>query len=153
MIKAIVFDFNRTIFDPDQKKLFPGAGRLLSQLKRKYRLGLFTTGGEERKKLIDELGLTNTFDFVLVVKIKTLESLKRCLQELKRAPCEALVVGDRVRKEIYLGNQLGMITVWLRQGKYAKEKPETRGQRPTFFIQSLGQLREILPIADGEINC
>ena len=48
-----------------------------------------------------------------------------------------MVVGDRVRSEIEVGNRLGMITIQVKQGIFADELPETDIQKPSHIVATL----------------
>ena len=54
------------------------------------------------------------------------------------------VIGDRVKKEITLGNALGYETIWLNKGKFKKESPSNAKEIPRYTILSLKAAIEIL---------
>lgn len=144
MIKAVIFDFNRTLFDPEKDKLFPGVKVLLSKLKKNYKLALISQKEDGRLVKISKLGLNNNFAFINLTTDKTAGELKKCCELLNVEPEEVLVVGDRVRGEIVLGNQLGATTVWLRKGKFANELPGSKAEEPKFIIKRINNLEEIV---------
>lgn len=42
-----------------------------------------------------------------------------------------------MRSELLIGNKLGVITIWVKQGKFAVEEPETEQQKPDYTISNL----------------
>ena len=55
---------------------------------------------------------------------------------------EYIIVGDSLRKEIQLANNLGMKSIWLNETK--KEKPTDSNYQPTYEIKDIKELLEIL---------
>jgi len=141
-MKVVIFDFNRTIFDPEKKKLVWGAKKVLKTLKNQnFLLFLVSRGGRRRKKLIKESKIFSMFDKVFVVQNK-----KQIFQELSRKIdfSKVFVIGDRIKKEIFFGNILGAKTIWLRQGKFAKELPKRKDEKPKFIAKSLKEVLKII---------
>lgn len=135
MTKTIIFDFNRTLYDPDRDALFPETLALLAHAKSLgYRLYLISKAGEGRDARIQDLELHTLFHEVHLVQEKNLE----LFQKLAVGP--TLVVGDRIRREITLGNQCGATTIWFRSGKFSTELPTTPIEEPTHAITALAEL-------------
>ena len=62
MKKIIIFDFNRTLYDPDQQCLVADARLVLQALReRGFSLCLISRAAPSRKELITELGLDQYF--------------------------------------------------------------------------------------------
>jgi len=138
-MKAVIFDFNRTLYDPDSKSLVKGAIASLHQLKKaNYLLFLIGKGTSERADLINELGLSPYFEEIIVKEEKDLEDF----QYLKNKYPQAVfyVFGDRVRKEITFGNACGFKTIWFKNGKFATETPEAAEEIPWKTVESFEEL-------------
>jgi len=73
-------------------------------------------------------------DFLECVKVMTLE------------PSEAAVVGDRVENEIYIGNKLGMLTVWYRKGKFADVNPKSNLQEPIHTVYKMLDILNLMKV-------
>lgn len=58
-------------------------------------------------------------------------------------PKLTMVVGDRVRSEIEIGNKLRTITIWVKQGRFCEETPLSKFQEPKFIINSLIDLLDL----------
>lgn len=124
---------------------FPRVPRLLIKLKEKgYKLYVATNGSTIKQwdKLI-RLRLALYFDDVFVSqeigekKGKTF--FKKVLKKLKARPGECMMVGDREDADIAPAKALGMITVKIKQGKYAKQKSSA-----DYKIRDPGELLSIL---------
>lgn len=148
MIKGIIFDFNRTIYDPDIPGLTIGSTNLLEKLINDgYKMCLISKASSiERKDEISKLGLDKYFIDIQVIVDghKTEENFERCIQIMSLKPDEIAVVGDRIKKEIYLGNLFGMTTVWYKSGKFANELPDCDDEKPTFTISNLNDVLQCL---------
>ena len=85
MIKGIIFDFNRTLYDPDTGQLVDGATTLLKSLHGKgYLLCLISKKSVEgRKEQITSLGLDRYFIKILIIEGNKLEAhFMECLKAM-----------------------------------------------------------------------
>jgi len=140
MIKGVIFDFNRTLYNPDTNALNEGALELLEKLASSgYKLCLLSKKSEEeRKDKILRLGIEKYFIFIEVVEgEKTEKNFKKCLEIMALQSQKVAVIGDRIRSEIILGNQFGMRTIWYKVGKFAAELPRNKNENPNFVIDNL----------------
>ena len=145
MNKTIIFDFYRTIFDPESSKLVPGTKTVLKSLKRRgFRLFLVSREEKSRKELIQSLGISDTFEQILLVPQKTAADFLNILSTQKISLKNSFVVGDRVKEEIALGNQIGLTTIWVKTGKFSTEIPRTQTERPTFTVTKLKDILKVL---------
>jgi ribonucleotide monophosphatase NagD (HAD superfamily) len=142
MKKIIIFDFNRTIYDPDSGSLFPEAVPVLEYLQSKN-IGLYIYGKGDGKRagLIESLNIKEYFIEVILKEEKSVDDLKKIIENNSGA--EFYIVGDRVKKEIKLGNSLGMNTIWFKNGKFAEERAENADEEPQKTIFRLEELKEI----------
>lgn len=146
MSKGVIFDFNRTLFDPDMDDLVEGCIELLESLYRSgYRLVLISTKTRvDREDQITNLGLTKYFVQVYVIDTDKNERVfQDALTDLGLSPGEVFVVGDRVEGEIAVGNRLGLTTVWFKNGKFASRLPQTSEESPDFTVSSLKEVGEL----------
>src|SRR3989344_1325729 len=115
----IIFDYNRTLYDPETKSFYPGAVALVSALALKHELYLISRREPERANYLEQSGLKELFTDIAFVEEKTVALFQRFAGGDKNT----VVIGDRVTEEITIGNRLGLRTVWLKQGKFAAELP------------------------------
>lgn len=152
-IKAIIFDWGRTLFDVDDKKEELDAEEVLSYLKQKgYKICVASlarplTGDstDERKKQIENSLLSKYIDMLEVSEAKEkddiLDDLVKALGLKKE---EILFVDDRIVKSIKYGNRNGHPTAWLQKGRFANELPDSETGDPTFIISTLSELKSLI---------
>lgn len=136
----IIFDYNRTLFNPEAQEFFPSVFELLKELSEKHELFLVSALEPGRQEKIEEFGLTSFFKKVVFVEKKSVEIFK----ELMGKSGGVIVVGDRVRAEIKIGNELNYVTVWVRQGKFKDEEPAHEKEIPSHIVSDLLQIRNII---------
>jgi|SRR3989344_9235800 len=148
-VQHIIFDWGRTIYDPETEALFAGVKEMLPKLAEKYTLyivSLATKGEDEikkRRKMIKDLGVEGYFEDIFFApedKDALYEGLvaKRGLNLVETA-----VVDDRVIRGIAWGNRNGATTVWFQNGKFGEELPNTETGDPTHLITEFIQLKNI----------
>lgn len=152
-IKAIIFDWGRTLFDVDTKKEISDSEDILLYCKQKgYKMCVASlarplTGDnvEERRKQIENSSLHKYLDIVEVTDVKEKdEMLDDLVKKLNIPKEEILFVDDRVVKSIKYGNKNGSPTVWLKSGPFANELPNSETGEPTFTIETLSELKNLI---------
>ncbi len=143
-MKAAIFDYNRTLFDPEQGSLFPCVIDVLELIKKRIKLAVMAKGGTARLKQIEEFGLPRYFDVMIINQKKDLNGFKTCFEELGVMPEETYVIGDRILKEIKFGNELGAVTIWFRNGKFKDELPKNKKEAPNYTITNFKDLLKVI---------
>ncbi len=142
--KLIIFDFNRTLYDPDHRALLPGATQLLQFAKEKaYKLILVGQAADSREQLIADLGLTGYMEEIILVDAKTAKLFNDIADRYLADKPSSFVVGDRAQREITLGHKTGWRTIWLQAGKFADEHPAAN-HLPTHTVTALNQIQSFL---------
>jgi len=148
--KYIIFDWGRTIYDPETKQLFPETINTLSYLKAKYDMAIvaLATKGEhiieERMNFIKENNLDKYFTEILM-DIENKDSLYEAfINKFNIVPEKLIIVDDRVVRGIKWGNNFGCTTVWVKNGKFSEELPYNETGQPTYTIKNIGELVGIL---------
>lgn len=150
MIEAVIFDYNRTLVQGEElpPKFYPDTLSVLGILKRRgIKMAVVSVGADPAKRLkeFEDLRLReHGIGIFKIVGPDDRKDLQSVLDELEVKATLCLVVGDRIKKEIVEGNKVGAITVWLQQGKFASEKPETFEEEPNYTINSLAELTQII---------
>ncbi len=145
MVKAVIFDFNRTLYDPDSGALVDGAMQVLGVLSKSFRLVLLSKAGDgNRKGLFDELGITSFFEFVRVVEEKSELEFREMVGRLGLNSSEVLAIGDQVKKDVKLAKAVGCKTVWFKQGKFAGVEPDSFEETPDYVVSSLLELPKLV---------
>lgn len=142
MVRAIIFDWKRTLYDPDNRVLIDGATELLEYIRRKnIKMILMGKGGEDMQKEVERLRVEQFFSHIVFAEgEKDPKVFAKYIEESKRT----LFIGDRVRSELEIGNKLGATTVWIKQGKFAQEEPENKQQEPNYTVASLNDCLNLL---------
>jgi FMN phosphatase YigB (HAD superfamily) len=141
MIKAIIFDWGRTLYDSERQALYPHTEEVLSDLSIKYKLIIVSLASDgnisQRNSLLQDSGIAKYFTAVYFAE-RDKDSLYRiALQALDLKPQEVAIVDDRVIRGIRWGNQHGATTIWLRQGKFMDEEPDEETGAPTYCISKI----------------
>ena len=145
MIKNIIIDFKRTIYDPENDCLLENAVDALKIFKGKgFHVRLIGKGQrEEMLQIIERLGILPFFNEI------DIDNDKEQFFEQVPNPDTWLVIGDRARQEILFGGRLGMKTMWLKKGKFSDELPEANQKLLDYIVSSW---REIIEKFDLEIT-
>jgi len=140
-MKTVIFDFNRTLYDPDTGALVPGVRELLDTLaSNDYQLHLVSRFELGRTVALEELGIADAFKTTSFVSDKT-ETIGRLVAN---ASGDSYVVGDYLYDEIRAGNRAGARTVWFKQGRFADLVPETSEDQPWRTVRDMSEVRTAL---------
>lgn len=139
--KALIFDFNRTIFDPDRGALYEGVLDLLVELQLERKLFLLSKLEGGREALLKDLGIDGYFQNTYFVERKTPDIIKKIVTENGLSADESMVIGDLISAELAAGREAGLGTIWVRQGKFADL---TADFEPDHIVSSIQELRELL---------
>jgi len=139
--------------------LFPEAVPLFTKLKKQgIKLVLITSGIHSRQqKKIRLLGLKKWMDLVLIHDpekgvLSKHGLFRKAMKKLFLKPNEIVSVGDRIQREIKIGNRLGMHSVRFLHGRFREMKPRNDFEEPDFEIESLGQLSGVLSSIESGKN-
>ncbi|RHY82355.1 hypothetical protein DYB37_006739, partial [Aphanomyces astaci] len=122
-----------------------------------YKLGLLCSGTPESQwEKIHTLGVAWCFDHVLIVPAGNLSGdgnlskvLKNMAKQLAVPTSKVVLVGKRVFGELKAAKQMGLITIRMMYGKYAKTMPVDDLEQPHYQMSNLDQLPAILVLAEG----
>lgn len=138
----IIFDYNRTLFNPESGRLYDNVPLILKRLSKEFSLFLFSYNEFGREKFMKDVEIEKLFKNISLVVSKNKETMSQLTIEF---PANiTLVVGDSLRDEIAIGNELGYETVWLKKGKFASETPRNEKEKPKYTISELEEIFEIL---------
>lgn len=144
MKKIVIFDFNRTLYDPEKGRVMRGARKVIKFLTDQgFTLFLISAGQKTTRKTIEQTGMVLFFEKITVSKSKSLRDFRKFITpdvSLKNS----YVIGDRVKSEIKKGNQLKMRTIWICKGKFARELPTSIKEQPTFTVSNIMGVLEII---------
>lgn len=150
-IRAVIWDWGRTLFDSESKLEYPGAQEILEYFQAKnckqVVVSLVTDNSnatlDERQQQIEFSPLKPYFELVLVGEENKDDMLDEALVYLDSSPEETLIIDDRVIRGIKYANQKQIPCVWIRQGKFSDELPNSETGEPTYTINALEELKKL----------
>jgi FMN phosphatase YigB (HAD superfamily) len=146
-IKAVIFDFGYTIYDPDEKRLLDHAQDTFMSLQGmglKLALVSRTQFPKKRIQQIKDLGLNKYFDYIDAIEKGGTKEFMPIINKFGFNPDEFLVIGDRPSSEIKEGNILGMATCRINYGPNSFEKPQSKEEMPKTTIKFLKEVLELV---------
>ncbi len=144
MINSVIFDWKRTLYNPDDGTLITGSREILEILqKNKIPLFLMGKGGDDMYEEVKKLDVERYFTNIVFQEGAKEDALFKPFVS-KDKPSGTLFIGDRIRSELAVGKSLGATTIWVRQGKFADETPENVSQEPDYTIASLVEAKALL---------
>ena len=148
-VKAVIFDYGRTLYDRDKDRFFPEVNEILEYLSKKYKLAIVSVAKEnfpaaERLKALKSAGLDGYFSSILFDDSQKDHLFDETLDKFNIKPEEAAFVDDRVQRGIAWSNKHSALTIWFRNGKFSNELPDKLTGNPTYTIDNLLLLKKIL---------
>lgn len=148
MIEKIIFDWKRTLYNPDEKRLTEGSREVLDTLRdRGLSLVLIGRGENDMYAAVDQAGIEHLFDSITFASTKD-DSL--FIDHIPvDAPDTVLAVGDRAQKEVAFAKSLGAKAIWLRSGIFSEEMPLS-GMEPDEVIEDIMELLDSPIVLDDK---
>ena len=128
-------------------KLMPGLVDMLKRLSSKYKFGILGQYGAELKqflrdqKVLDYFTFTETQENYKITKPDP-RYFEAILGMAKCDPVKCVMIGDRIDKDIYPANVIGMKTIRLKTGLHIKQRPRIPIEMPVIEINSLEEIAE-----------
>lgn len=142
---AIIFDWKRTLYDPESRQTVPGAIELLDFLRQhNVQMALVGKGSQEMHSELDRLGMRGYFFAVLYREGE--KQPDWYVDSIPGFHSGMIFVGDKPDSEIQVGNRLGGYTIRIRQGEFAHEEPTTPEEQADYTLDSLLQVQDHLAI-------
>lgn len=127
------------------EQIYGACENVLKKLSSKYKLGIIANQSEGLQKRLEEFGILKYFslivsswDYQIMKPDKKLFALA-----VDRANCvasETVMIGDRLDNDIFPAKEVGMKTVWIRQGFGGMQKPMNDRYIPDVEISNLEEL-------------
>ena len=132
-------------WDNSLEKLYEAAYSVITGLYGKYKLGIIANQSLGTQERIDNWGIGKYFDVVMASAESgcakpDLRIFKMALQKAKCEPNEAVMVGDRLDNDIVPAKELGMKTVWVRQGYAVYQSIDDERKRPDYIVDSINEI-------------
>lgn len=132
-------------WDPAYEKLYPDTIGCLENLQSKYHLGILANQLPGLENRLQAWGIKKYFDCIISsaeIGIAKPDPLifQTALMQAKCKPCEAIMVGDRIDNDILPAKQIGMKTIWIKQGFGAYWNIQTKAETPDIIVSNLTEL-------------
>ena len=128
------------------------AQEILYQLSQNHLLALVTAGVEERQRAkIEKAGIEPSVFSKIIVCDTTEKGVhyQELAREMRVAPSEVLVCGDRIETDLLPAKQLGFSTVHMRQGR-GRNEPRYH-QAVDKSILQLSEFQELVSVKQEEL--
>ncbi len=144
-LMKIIFDYNRTIFDPETGTLFLGVFDMLLRLAKSNELFLVSRNEPGREDVLDSFNIKKFFKRIEFTDNKNEELFLSMIGKDKNV----MIVGDSIKGEITLGNKLKLITVRVLQGTFASQISTFPVEQAQFEIKNVTELERILKLYEN----
>lgn len=135
MIKNIIFDLVETIYDPSKDELYPDALQVLDNLKKRFGLILVTDKTDNKETLIQNLGLKEIFDNI-IIESKNKELFNKLLKDNNLPHSECIVVGDGATNELKIADELKIKSIQIKRNGKSKKNNQ--------YISSLSEILDLI---------
>lgn len=131
--------------------LYPEAEYVLKKLKSKgYKLGIIANQPPGTQERLKHYSIADYFEIIISSAEEGVSKpdLKIFQAALERMGCRAencVMVGDRLDNDIVPAKQIGMKTVWIKQGFARYSSPQSETEQADFTVNSLSEIPD-LPI-------
>lgn len=140
--------FNLTLskWHKELEMLYPETKKVLKCLfERGYKLGIIANQSLGSEKRLEEWGIRKYFSAVIAsaeegVAKPDKEIFFRALKKANCEPQNAVMVGDRLDNDIVPANEIGMKTVWIKQGLGGYATPKAPLEFPDHTVNALTEL-------------
>lgn len=131
------------------EEIYPEATEVLEKLSKSYKLGIIANQSDGLTQRLEEWGILQYFSLIISswdcqVMKPDKKIFEIALEKAGCEPCEAAMVGDRLDNDIYPAKQIGMKTVWIKQGFGGMQPIETDAYKPDLELNSLSEILDSL---------
>ncbi len=113
-----IYRIGYMVFDR-KPRLMDNVRDMLHQLRKKYRLYLYTAGDSEvQRSRVEQSGLGQYFDAIYIRAHKNTSELRSVMDSQQLDAARTWVVGNSLKSDINPALQLGLQCIWLRGGSW-----------------------------------
>lgn len=125
--------------------LYPDAVSCLKALQSRFYIGIIANQPLGTADRMEKMGLAPYLDRIISSAEEGLAKPDPAIFRLalERAGCrpeQAVMIGDRLDNDIVPAKQLGMTTIWVKQGFGGLSTPRTPEETPDFTVESLSDI-------------
>lgn len=139
------YGLTKTPWHKEDERLFPDTIECLEKLHKHYRIGIIANQSLGSKERLEKFGILKYIDVVVASAEEGVAKPHKRIFEiaLERAQCkpdEAAMVGDRLDNDIVPANEIGMYTIWIKQGNWKDACPREESEQPDMTVNGLSEL-------------
>lgn len=128
--------------------LYPDVEKTLKSLSKNYKLGIIANQVAGTAERLEKWGIRKYFDVIISSAEEGVEKPDRRIFELalSRAGCkpsEAFMIGDRLDNDIKPAKEMGMNTIWVRQGFAEYQEVQNSIEEPDYIVNSINDIINI----------
>ncbi|MEG0309214.1 MAG: HAD family hydrolase [Clostridium sp.] len=144
------FGFTNTApYRHNLEKLYDNADLILQTLANKYKLGIIANQTDGLTDRLHELGIFKNFSFIISswdyqIMKPDIKLFEIAVKKSGYNASEIVMVGDRLDNDILPAKQIGMRTIWIKQGFGGMQNPKSDEYIPDIEISQLNDLLEVL---------
>ena len=132
-------------WSPLYEELYPDTMECLRILKKKYKLGIIANQIPGVEKRLDGMGIRRYFDVIVSSAEEGVAKPDPRIFNIAliRAGCtpeQAVMIGDRIDNDIVPAKQMGMKTVWIKQGVGKYWNIQGDSETPGYEVNNLSEL-------------
>lgn len=140
---------NSAPYDYNLEKLYDNANLILQTLSQKYKLGIIANQSNGLTGRLSEWGILKYFSFIISswdykVMKPDIKLFEIAVEKSGYNVSEIIMVGDRLDNDIFPAKQIGMKTIWIKQGFGGMQTPKSYEYIPDIEISQLNDLLYIL---------
>ena len=135
-------------WSPEYEELYPDTVKCLQVLREKYHLGIIANQIPGAEKRLERMGIRQYFDLIISSAEEGVAKPDPRIFNiaLTRAGCkpeQAVMIGDRIDNDIVPAKQMGMKTVWIKQGVGRYWNIQGDSETPGYEVNNLSELLSI----------
>ena len=136
-------------WESEYEELYPDTENVLKNLHEKYKIGVIANQNLGTADRLQNFGILKYIDLVVASAEEGVAKPDRRIFDiaLERSGCpahEAMMIGDRIDNDIFPAKNLGMKTMWIRQGFGGLWNIQSDAELPNFIADDLPEVVSIL---------
>lgn len=136
----------------EKARPMPQAAEVLGRLKNEYKIGVMTDSDGKGRYKIERAKTSGMLQFIDVFMTSDEPGVNKpnrkfysmMLERLKLRPDECVMVGDKPQVDLELAKEIGMKTVWMKYGNWAKRQGDRHFDYVDHEINDLSELLDII---------
>lgn len=131
------------------EKLYDNADLVLNSLSQRYKLGIIANQADGLMDRLNSWGISKYFSFIISswdyqIMKPDIKLFQIAVKQSGFKASETVMVGDRLDNDIFPAKNIGMKTIWIKQGFGGMQNPKTDEYFPDREITNLDELLCIL---------